>query len=69
MNYIYMKKLAIRWPWVTEHLSWGKIRKKKGAQTYNRVIILDTEEGRFRITISTGNPKHLEIDGIEKSAP
>jgi hypothetical protein len=63
MNYIYLKKLHIRWPWVTEHLSLGEIRKKKkGALTYNRVIIVDTKEGRFRITISTEDPKDLEIN-------
>lgn len=62
MNYICLKKFQIRWPWVTEYVSQGKINKRKGARTYNRVIILDTEEGRFRITISTENPKNLEIE-------
>jgi hypothetical protein len=62
MNYIYFKKLAIRWPWVTEYISLGEIKKRKGALTYNRVLILDTEEGRFRITVSTENQKHLEIE-------
>jgi len=62
MNYICLKKVQIRWPCVTEYVSQGKINKRKGALTYNRVIILDTEEGRFRITISTENPKNLEIE-------
>lgn len=67
MNYIYLNKIALAWPAVTEYVSLGKVTTR--GKISRRVLILDTEDGKFRITLSTEKAKDLEITGIGGARP
>jgi hypothetical protein len=67
MNRIYLNKLAIAWPAPTEYVSLGKVSTR--GKISRRVLILDTEDGKFRITISAEKAKDLEITGLGDRLP